>query len=128
MDNALIEQQIAKIIWYKEEMQKLKEEGDFPHALPAGEEFGTALIALDAVFDLSDEVKDYINSNYPGGQPRFRIITDDPGELAIRLGSVSSPLTHYPFAGSPLQPYTRRGMLKWLIMQAWKRGKEDNLL
>ena len=105
----------------------LKEAGAFPWTLPAREDFGIALIALDEVFDLPDEIKAYIEGSFPNGQPHFRIMTDNPGELAIRLGNVSSPIVRYPSAWTVFT-CTRRGMLKWLIMQAWKRGKENNLL
>ena len=121
-----------KLIWYRQEMQKLKEEGAFPWTLPPGENFGVALIALDEVFDLPDEIKRYMARSFPNGHPHFCTIeTLNPnfGTLSIRLGNVSSPAVRYLRGDTEEAAKARRsGLLKWIVMQAWKRGKEDNLL
>ena len=59
---------LNKLACYRREMEKLKAKGAFPWALPPGDEdFGVALIALDDVFDLPEEVRVYKAGNFANG-------------------------------------------------------------
>lgn len=121
-----------KLTWYRQEMQQLKAAGGFPWTLPGREDWDTALIALDEVFDLPDEIKRYMAGSFPNGHPYFctiETLNPDFGTLSIRLGNVSSPAVCYLRGDTEEAAKARRsGLLKWIVMRAWKRGKEDNLL